>query len=224
MKRQLEPELMNDGDQTQAYFEADVDAHFNIVELIDKMLGNMDIKGNILDLGCGPGNTSFKIAEHFPNAHVTGVDGSASMLALAKQQKRPAAVKERVTFVQSLIPSTDIPPKKYDLIMSTRFLHHLHQPRFLWDTINQHATTGTKIFIADLKRPESQSAAKWLVYTFANKESKLFKEDFYYSLLASFTPEEINQQLQVAGLNELSVYIDTYMLIYGELGQSSKLN
>ncbi|EXJ54103.1 trans-aconitate 2-methyltransferase [Cladophialophora yegresii CBS 114405] len=37
----------------------------------------------VLDLGCGPGNSTAVLATHFPNAHITGVDSSPDMIAKA---------------------------------------------------------------------------------------------------------------------------------------------
>lgn len=43
----------------------------------------------VLDLGCGPGNTTAVLAERWPEAHVTGLDNSAEMLRAAEAYARP---------------------------------------------------------------------------------------------------------------------------------------
>ena len=40
----------------------------------------------VVDLGCGPGNSTELLARRFPNASVTGIDRSASMLASARER------------------------------------------------------------------------------------------------------------------------------------------
>jgi trans-aconitate 2-methyltransferase len=40
----------------------------------------------VLDLGCGPGYTTALLAEHFPLAQVTGMDGSAAMIEEARER------------------------------------------------------------------------------------------------------------------------------------------
>jgi trans-aconitate 2-methyltransferase len=37
----------------------------------------------IVDLGCGPGNSTQVLADRFPNAHIVGVDNSANMISAA---------------------------------------------------------------------------------------------------------------------------------------------
>lgn len=45
-----------------------------------------DIKypGEIIDLGCGPGNSTRVLKERFPDAHITGADSSANMIKKAR--------------------------------------------------------------------------------------------------------------------------------------------
>ncbi len=220
MKRILEPELMEDDLQVKAYSDADFESgHSKIVQLFNELFGAIDISGEILDLGCGPGDVTFRMARQFPKANITAVDGSKAMLRFAeKRRKKEAGGGEQVNFIHAMIPGSDIPKKTYDLIICTSFLHHLHQPEVLWQTIKQHSTAQTKIFIADLSRPEDVNTAQWMVNEFAKNEPEVLKEDFYNSLLAAFTPEEVKAQLDNANLNQLSVYVDRYIIIYGKFG------
>ena len=219
MERILEPELMDDMAQAKAYSEANFDTqHSKIIDLIDQVFGAVEFSGEILDLGCGPGDVTFRIAHRFSKAKITGIDGSQAMISLAKKrQEREQLVKNRVNFIQAMVPGVDIPRTNYDLIVSTSFLHHLHQPDVLWQTITEHSRPGTKVFVADLCRAESKSAARQTVNESAKNEPEVLKEDFYNSLLAAFTPQEVENQLFRAGLHNLSVYIDDYIIIQGEV-------
>lgn len=219
MKRIVEPELMEDEAQVKAYSEADFELqHSKIVLLLDEVFGSIDISGEILDIGCGSGDVTFRMAHRFPKAKITAIDGSQAMLLAAEQRKKvEVAVSKRVTFVQAMVPSSDIPKKKYNLILSTSFLHHLHQPDILWQTIKEYSTSETKIFIVDLSRPEDENEAHRIVNEFAKYEPDVLKEDFYNSLLAAFTPEEVKQQLCKANLKKLSVLVDRYIVVHGEI-------
>ncbi len=148
MKRIVEPELMEEEAQVKAYSEANFEqGHSKIIQLFDEVFGGIDILGNILDLGCGPGDVTFRIAHKFSKAKITAVDGSQAMLDFAEERKmRETDVSERVNFVQAIIPGSNIPKQEYDLIISTSFLHHLHHPHVLWHTIKEHSTPSTKIY------------------------------------------------------------------------------
>ena len=219
MKRIVEPELMEEAIQVKAYSEANFEqGHSKIIQLLDEVFGSTDILGNILDLGCGSGDVTFRIARRFPKAKITAVDGSKAMLDFAEKRKTiETDTRERVNFVQAMIPDSTIPKQAYNLIISTSFLHHLHHPDALWQTIKEHSRSGTKIFIADLIRPENKNTANGIVKEFSKNEPEVLKEDFYNSLLAAFTPDEVKDQLEKANLNQLSVYVDGYLIVHGEI-------
>ncbi len=83
----------------------------------------------IADLGCGAGNVSAYLLRRFPDAHITGVDSSAEMLAQA------AATLPDATWLKSDIATWE-PEARPDLIYSNAALHwipnHAEQfPRLL---------------------------------------------------------------------------------------------
>jgi len=55
-------------------------------------------------------------------------------------------------------------------------------------------------FIFDFLRPENTDQAKSIVEYYASNESKLFQQDYYNSLLASFSLEEIEEQIKDTNL------------------------
>ena len=50
----------------------------------------------IADLGCGPGNNTELIAQHWPDALVIGVDSSPDMIAAARERERPGRLEFRL--------------------------------------------------------------------------------------------------------------------------------
>ena len=73
---------------------------------------------SIVDLGCGAGNLSPLIQQRWPQAQLTGVDSSASMLAKARADY-PAA-----SFVEADIAAWR-PPQPVDVLYSNAALHWL---------------------------------------------------------------------------------------------------
>lgn len=219
IKRVLEPELMDEWEQARAYAAADFEApHSRLVTLFAEFFPGVEISGHILDLGCGPGDVSFRFARRFPAARLTGVDGSGPMIHLAEAAcRREAGLSARVNFVHGLLPGVTLPPGPHALILSTSFLHHLAHPEILWQTIRQEAGPGTAIFVVDLLRPRSKVEATRLVETYCGKEPEILKHDFYHSLLAAFTIEEIRAQLTACGLPHLQVKAvsDRHLAVYG---------
>jgi len=76
----------------------------------------------ILELGCGTGNLSLLLSQVYPNAHLTVVDASAEMVALAEAK---ISQPQKVSPVVSDFRSLAIPPNSVDLVISSLALHHL---------------------------------------------------------------------------------------------------
>ena len=222
MPRTLEPELMSDDDQARAYAEADFDApNSNFVSLFQETFAQRSIKGAFLDLGCGPADITIRLAKAYPNNLFCGVDGSAAMLKYAHEAlSRNGDLMNRIKLVEGYIPGAPIPQQPYGAIISNSLLHHLPNPQALWQTIKQYAQPGTLIFVGDLFRPVSQDEAHRIVETYSPNEPEVLKKDFYNSLLAAFTPDEVEDQLRQAGISYLQVrkISDRHMLVWGEMG------
>ena len=74
MQRTPEPELMDAPEQASAYAAADFSAGDQaLIERIQALFPS-GLGPRVLDLGCGPGNISFRLAERFPQAHKLPLD------------------------------------------------------------------------------------------------------------------------------------------------------
>src|SRR5438477_4351979 len=221
MKRIPEPELMDTEEQARAYAAADFsEAHQSYVTLFNQTFPKRPARAAVLDLGCGPADVTLRFAKANPGYAFHAVDGSAAMLSFARQAlQSQRALAKRVRLIEGYIPGAPIPRKKYDVILSSNFLHHLHDPMVLWRCVRRYAKTGTRVFVTDLFRPTHRAKAKALVRKYSGGEAPILKRDFYHSLLAAFTPSEIEDQLEEAGLEPLLVRVvsDRHLMIFGEI-------
>ena len=221
MQRITEPELMDDQAQAEAYAAADfAEAHSRIVDSFDSCFPGEDVAGYILDLGCGPGDICFRFAARFPACSIMGVDGSRAMIRLANERKAcEPATGDRLQFIEGLLPGAAIPGASFAAIISNSLLHHLHDPRVLWETVVRHASPGTRVFVVDLFRAETAAAARRLVDEYASDEPEILRRDFFNSLCAAFEPGEVEAQLAAAGLAGLAVDLisDRHLVVHGVL-------
>lgn len=217
MYRTPEPELMEDQHQVKAYAEADFsEPHNRFIELISKYIDS-EFSGKALDLGCGPGDISFRFAQKYPNCTIDAVDGSKPMLDYGEKRLTPELARQ-INFIHARIPFKVALPGSYDVIFSNSLLHHLSDPQILWQTIKACANANTSIFIMDLLRPESEVAANQLVNEYAVNEPDILKHDFYHSLLAAFTLDEIKLHLTKVQLNlAVEPIADRHVFITGKL-------
>ncbi len=79
----------------------------------------------ILEVGCGTGTNTLKLLKRFPNAHITALDLSPDMLAIARKKLR--AYSQRVTFIEMPYGAQFKADKKFDLIFMAYILTMLRE-------------------------------------------------------------------------------------------------
>jgi SAM-dependent methyltransferase len=201
MDRVPEPELMDEAQQALAYSEADfAEPHDRFVDLCEQFVGRDGLAGTVLDLGCGPADVTVRLARRFPRAAFHGVDGAEAMLAHGRARVAHEGLGDRIRLVRALLPQDAPPLAQYDAVVSNSLLHHLHDPSVLWATAARWARPGAHLFVMDLRRPASIEDAERLVQTYAGGEPEVLRRDFFNSLCAAFTPDEVGAQLREGGL------------------------
>lgn len=220
IERIPEPELMDDFEQARAYALADFEApHNHFVELFRQHFPHEALDGVVLDLGCGTGDITKRFALSFPECRIHAVDGAEQMLMFARQTVDFEMLHERVRLFKRLLPTDKLPKSQYDVVICNSLLHHLADPQVLWQSIKQFAKPGAAVFVMDLKRVESKEQATQMVQQYSADEPEVLKQDFYNSLLAAFTPEEVVAQLTEAGLGQLDVMVtsDRHLVVSGRV-------
>ena len=217
MQRTPEPELMDTAEQAEAYAIADfAEVNRRFVELFRARFGDF-ASGSVVDLGCGPADIPIRLARELPNVRITGVDGAEAMLAHAAAAIDRARLSERIELVRGVLPGAVPGGRTFDAVVSNSLLHHLHDPSVLWREVRVLAKSGAPILVIDLMRPATKEDAQQLVETYSANERPILKQDFFNSLCAAFTIDEVRAQLDRADLRELSVEAisDRHLLISG---------
>ena len=229
MQRSPEPELMNAPDQVIAYADADFscgDHSFieRLSELKSQALPVPPEAGLILDLGCGPGNISERLAVRWPLSNVIGLDGSSSMIGMANQRLSDVcpAIKNLSYLLVDLSQCClgDIPQiNGASVIVSNSLLHHLHNPQMLWTSVEQLAEPNALILHRDLRRPSNEQEVDALCAHYVRHAPTVLQRDFRASLIAAFTTDEVRDQLDQAGLGHFTVTEigDRYLEVCGQM-------
>src|SRR6266446_5141237 len=101
------------------------DTHYRSLEIESILRAISAMKHEtILDVGCGNGYTTLKIARKFPETMITGMDFSEKMVAQAKRRIIPN-VEYFEGDVLSLSRNKHIIGQKYDVVLSSRCLINL---------------------------------------------------------------------------------------------------
>ena len=205
MDRRPEPELMDLPDEARAYAAADFAAvNGAFVARLLELTGPLD-PARALDLGTGPADIPVRLLARRPGSRVTGVDGSAAMLDIARAAVGAAGVAGAIDLRLGDAAATGLPAAWFDVVFSNSLLHHVGDPVGLWREIRRVARPGAVVFVRDLARPADEAAARRLVRLHAGGESDLLREEFFRSLLSAYTPAEVRRQLERAGFTSMTV-------------------
>ena len=204
MDRVLEPELMDNPAQAQAYALTDFSEENQY--FIDEFCRRFPdfLSGSVVDLGCGPADIPIRLVRARPACTVVGIDASLPMIQLGEAAIAVAQLNNRVQLRCEPIQRACL-PEPADAVISNSVLHHLPDPMDFWTAIKQVAKPAAPVLIMDLVRPESTTAAQTIVDQYAHHAPEILRRDFYNSLLAAFTLEQMSAQLTASGLGHFVV-------------------
>jgi SAM-dependent methyltransferase len=205
MQRVPEPELMTDPAQAEAYASADFsEPHEAFVAHFAQRYPDFRA-GRVLDLGCGTADITIRFARAYRGSHVEGLDAAAAMLEWARRAVADAQLEGRIQLIESWLDPARIPRGAYDAVICNSLLHHLADPALLWQTAVAAARPDAPVMVMDLARPGTPEAAQALVERHADGAPELMRRDFYNSLLAAYTVDEVAQQLRAGGLDDFAL-------------------
>ena len=206
--------------QTLAYAEADFNESNSLfTEWFLARFSELPANGRMADLGCGPGDITIRLALALPGWTVTGLDAGPNMLSHARRRLAAAGLARRVDFQLAYLPDPSLPAGAWDAVVSNSLLHHLPNPRVLWESVARLGAAGAAVQVMDLMRPSNPQEAQQLVDSYAADAPDILREDFYNSLLAAYRPEEVSEQLAQAGLDYLTIEAasDRHWIVSGTL-------
>jgi cyclopropane fatty-acyl-phospholipid synthase-like methyltransferase len=216
MDRELEPELMDDPEQALAYAGADFEIeNQGFVDRFREYFPEFT-EGHVLDLGCGPGDIPVRVARAFPACRITAVDASGPMIRIAGEAVKQAGFADRILLRCQRFQDISL-AEPVDAVVSNSLLHHVPNPLQFWYRLRQLVKRDSPVLVMDLLRPDSHEEAQAIVDRYASQEPDILRRDFYHSLLASFTEDEVAAQLAEMNLSRLVIDVvdDRHWVVSG---------
>ena len=231
MERIPEPELMEEKKQVISYDKADFsEGEVNLINQIDHYLLRKNIslgeKDLIVDLGCGPGNISEKLAIKWPNTEVIGIDGSKEMILRAEYNKNISNNQKKLknllyicSDIKDIKSDNFLFNKEISLLVSNSLIHHITYIEDFFKTIKSLSSNSTVNFHKDLKRPLDEKSALELKAQCSKIYNETLTSDYYASLKASYTFKELKNFTLKNNLSSLEVFEDgdKYLIVYGNV-------
>jgi ubiquinone/menaquinone biosynthesis C-methylase UbiE len=218
MDRVPEPELMEDPEQAAAYAAADFSQeNQGFVDRFEEYFPGFS-GGHVLDAGGGPADIPIRFARRYPACHLTAVDGSQTMINLALQAVSEAGLSDRMTVRCErfeAIPGANV----FDAVLSNSLLHHLPNPLQFWHKLRQLVKPGSPVLVMDLLRPDSPDEAQAIVDRYTANAPAILRRDFFNSLMAGYTEDEVTTQLARMNLTRLLIDVidDRHWVVGGTI-------
>jgi demethylmenaquinone methyltransferase / 2-methoxy-6-polyprenyl-1,4-benzoquinol methylase len=126
----------------------------------NKILGHIQNGESFLDLACGTGILTRKIAEKFPDGSIIGIDITKSYLELAKKN---SSSNKNISFLHQDVERINL-SKKFDCITGS-YLPKYCKPTVLVKRCIEHLNPDGKIILHDFTYPKNSLVrALWEMY------------------------------------------------------------
>lgn len=206
MERILEPEVMDDVAEADAYDAMDFSAPNGAVV---ERLAELGARGRMLDLGTGPGHIPLLVCERFPDATVVAIDLSPRMLEHAERRRAASPHASRIELRLGDAKGLPFDDASFDVVFSNTILHHVAEPLGMLREAARVLRPGGVLMIRDLYRPPTPERARELVALHAADMDPAQQDLFRASLEASLEPAELAALARDAGLGDAEVVIDS---------------
>jgi SAM-dependent methyltransferase len=162
--------------------------------VIVRGISHLRVTGKFLEIGSGPAVLTTMIARAISKTHVTAIELSPAMIAVAKEQVGSEGLVDKIEFVEGDAADASLLDRlgQFDLVYSTYSLHHWDHPETVIENLLKAVAPGGILLIHDLKRV-------WWLYWIPSQEG------FFVSIRAAYTPAEMRDLLTGMGIDRYEI-------------------
>lgn len=200
-QRVMEPDSMDTLEEVVAYDGLTL-KYLRILHngFIETAVNASPAGGRFLEVGSGTGRISIGVATHSPDVEVLGIDLSATMRTVARENAREAGVADRVAYEPGDANKLPFADGSFDAVFCHNMLHHVAEPLVVVKEISRVVKADGAVLIRDLVR-----VASFLVPFHVNllglTYTRLMKKEYRDSIRAALSPQEWRALYQESGIS-----------------------
>ena len=203
LERKLEPELMDDPEESQAYDDMDHSA-VNRQFVID-FLDSGPAGDEVLDLGTGTARIPIELCRQEQDCRIIASDAAVSMLEVAKINVAIEGFEHRIQLHHGDSKDLQFDDSLFDSVISNSLIHHVPKPEVVLAEMVRVVRPGGRLFVRDLMRPETLEEVERFVAAYSGQENKENQQLFRQSLIAALSLIEIRGMIEDAGFDAAGV-------------------
>jgi ubiquinone/menaquinone biosynthesis C-methylase UbiE len=149
-------------------------------------------EGTFLEVGPGPAFVSIEIARRIPEAQITGLDISETMIGIGRRNVAEAGFSEQITFQPDDAAKMPFGDAEFDFVVSSGSLHHWSKPIEVLDEIYRVLKLDQLALVYDVRK----DAPKEKVDEFSRHiKSWFMRWGLRHSIGESYTQQGIEELL-----------------------------
>jgi len=202
-KRSTEPEIIDLG--PEHYSQTEYEHFLKQLDRIGRWFGGdrailhaieRHEPKSVLDVGCGGGGFSSRLAHGNPDMKVVGIDIAEEAIAYAQKH----ATSTNIAFLHRTHPELREPSKSYDVVIASLVCHHMDDKELVKFIQKAAAVACRAVIISDLQR----SYLAYGIYAVIAPllfRNRLITRDGLISIQKGFTKRDWETILERAGLS-----------------------
>jgi ubiquinone/menaquinone biosynthesis C-methylase UbiE len=157
------------------------------LETKDILASGID-SGTVLELGPGPGYLGLDWLRRTTGTHLTGLDISPNMLAVARKNAREYGLEDRVKYVAGNAAAMPFADNAFDAVFSNGSLHEWEAPVRILSEVARVLKPGGRYCVTDMKRNMNPLVSSFLWLATRPAEIRPYLRS---SIAAAYTHPEI---------------------------------
>lgn len=176
-------------------------------------------KGNVLEIGPGPGYIGLEWLKRCPDSTLTGCEISREMIKMAQKNAAEYGFETKTSYVEGNCMQMPFPDNSFDAVFSNGSMHEWEEPVKVFAEIHRVLKPSGRFCITDMRR-DVNPLIKWLIYH--STKPKEIRPGFLTSLNASYTVSEMSALLERSELKNAEVKSDFFGLRISGTSRSIK--